>query len=83
MLALTQVILRTDHSSRAGNAQAVPTSQQLSFVIYLVLTVLSTIGFVFFFDDAIVAVTGLIAMGGSLIIIRRNRRQPQAIESAA
>lgn len=83
MLALTQVILRTDRSSRAGDVQVVPTSQQLSFVIYLVLTVLSTIGFVFFFDDAIVAVTGLIAMGGSLIIIRRNRRQPQAIESAA
>jgi putative membrane protein len=48
---------------------------QLSVITYATLTVLSTIGFVFFFDDVVVAVVGAVAMGTCLWWgLRRSRR---------
>jgi len=38
-------------------------THQISLATYAVITVLSTIGFFFFFDDAIVAAVGLATMG--------------------
>jgi hypothetical protein len=57
------------------------TTRQLTFVIYSVLTVFSTIGFVFFFGDVVVAITGLLAMGGSCVVAWRMRRRPQSAET--
>jgi uncharacterized membrane protein len=50
-------------------------TQRLSIATYATLTVLSTIGFVFFFDDVVVAVVGAVAMGTCLWWgLRRSRR---------
>jgi uncharacterized membrane protein len=50
-------------------------TQRLSIATYATLTVLSTIGFVFFFDDVVVAAVGAVAMGTCLWWgLRRSRR---------
>ena len=83
MLLLVRFILQANHPSHSGGTQMATTTQQLTFVIYSVLTVLSTIGFVFFFDDVLVAVTGLVAMGGSCVIALRSRSDQQSAETIA
>ena len=85
MLMLARLTLPADHSSHGGGTHMATTTRQLTFVIYSVLTVLSTIGFVFFFDDVIVAITGLVAMGGSCVVAWRSRchRRPQSAENIA
>ncbi|MFZ9192751.1 MAG: carotenoid biosynthesis protein [Ilumatobacteraceae bacterium] len=83
MLLLVRLILQANHSSHSGGTQMATTTQQLTFVIYSVLTVLSTIGFVFFFDDVVVAVTGLVAMGGSCVVALRSRSDQQSAETIA
>jgi hypothetical protein len=75
--------LHADHSSHRGGSHMATTTRQLTFVIYSVLTVFSTIGFVFFFDDVVVAITGLVAMGGSCVVAWRTRRQAQSAETSA
>ena len=48
---------------------------RLSIATYATLTILSTIGFVFFFDDVVVAAVGSVAMGTCLWWgLRRSRR---------
>ena len=50
-------------------------TQRLSIATYATLTILSTIGFVFFFDDVVVAAVGAVAMGTCLWWgLRRSRR---------
>jgi uncharacterized membrane protein len=81
MLMLVRLVLHADHSSHRGDTQMATTTRQLTFVVYSVLTVLSTIGFVFFFGDVVVAITGLVAMGTSCVVAWRTRRRPQSAET--
>ena len=68
--ALVRVICRAPHAVKSHGA-----IQQLSIATYTTLTVLSTIGFVFFFDDVVVAAVGAVAMGTCLWWgLRRSRR---------
>ncbi len=68
--ALVMVICRAPHAVGSHGA-----TQQLSIATYATLTVLSTIGFVFFFDDVVVAAVGAVAMGTCLWWgLRRSRR---------
>ena len=65
--ALVMVICRAPHGVKS----------RLSIATYATLTVLSTIGFVFFFDDVVVAAVGAVAMGTCLWWgLRRSRRSP-------
>ena len=64
-LALVMIICRAPHGVKP----------RLSIATYATLTVLSTIGFVFFFDDVVVAAVGAVAMGTCLWLgLRRSRR---------
>jgi putative membrane protein len=81
MLMLVRLVLHADHSSHRSGTQMATTTRQLTFVVYSVLTVLSTIGFVLFFDDVVVAITGLAAMGMSCVVAWRMRRRPQSAET--
>lgn len=56
--ALVMAICRTPHA-----AELQMTTSRLSIATYATLTGLSTIGFVFFFDDVVVAAVGATAMG--------------------
>ena len=68
--ALVMAICRTPHA-----AELQMTTSRLSIITYAALTVLSTIGFVFFFDDVVVAAVGAVAMGTCLLWgLRRSRR---------
>ena len=68
--ALVMAICRTPHA-----AELQMTTSHLSIITYATLTVLSTIGFVFFFDDVVVAAVGAVAMGTCLWLgLRRSRR---------
>ena len=63
--ALVRVICRAPHAVRS----------RLSIATYATLTILSTIGFVFFFDDVVVAAVGAVVMGTCLWWgLRRSRR---------
>ena len=63
--ALVMAICRAPHAVRS----------RLSVITYATLTVLSTIGFLFFFDDVVVAAVGAVAMGTCLWWgLRRSRR---------
>ena len=63
--ALVTAICRAPHAVRS----------RLSIATYATLTILSTIGFVFFFDDVVVAAVGAVAMGTCLWWgLRRSRR---------
>jgi putative membrane protein len=67
---LVMAICRAPHGSIPHGSIA-----RLSIITYATLTVLSAIGFVFFFDDVIVAVVGAAAMGTCLWWgLRRSRR---------
>ncbi|NDH46002.1 MAG: carotenoid biosynthesis protein, partial [Actinobacteria bacterium] len=68
MLLLVRLILQANHSSHSGGTQMATTTQQLTFVIYSVLTVLSTIGFVFFFDDVVVGGFFLAALAAHWLV---------------
>jgi len=83
MLMLVRLILHADRSSWTSGAQKAATTRQLTFVIYSVLTVFSPIGFVFFFDDVVVAITGLVAMGMSCVVAWRSRSGQQSAETIA
>ena len=68
--ALVMVICRASHGAKLQM-----TTSRLSIATYATLTVLSTIGFVFFFDDVVVAAVGAVAMGTCLWWgLRRSRR---------
>ena len=63
--ALVMVICGVPHGVRS----------RLSLITYATLTILSTIGFVFFFDDVVVAAVGAVVMGTCLWWgLRRSRR---------
>jgi putative membrane protein len=83
MLMLVRLILHADYLSHRGGSNMATTTRQLTFAIYSVLTVFSTIGFVFFFDDVLVAITGLVAMGMSCVVAWRTRRRLQSAETIA
>ena len=69
-LALMMAICRAPHGAKLQM-----TTSRLSIATYATLTVLSTIGFVFFFDDVVVAAVGAVAMGTCLWWgLRRSRR---------
>jgi putative membrane protein len=68
--ALVMAICRAPHA-----AELQMTTLRLSLITYATLTVLSTIGFLFFFDDVVVAAVGAVAMGTCLWWgLRRSRR---------
>jgi putative membrane protein len=68
--ALVMAICRTPHAAKLQMM-----TSRLSLITYATLTVLSTIGFVFFFDDVVVAAVGAVAMGTCLWWgLRRSRR---------
>ena len=68
--ALVTAICRAPHA-----AELQMTPSRLSIATYATLTILSTIGFVFFFDDVVVAAVGAVAMGTCLWwCLRRSRR---------
>ena len=78
--ALVMAICRAPHAVKSdaviphGSTSRDATSR-LSVITYATLTVLSTIGFLFFFDDVVVAVVGAVAMGTCLWWgLRRSRR---------
>ena len=60
---------------RALTASRVTEYVSIPLITYATLTVMYTIGFVFFFDDIVVAVVGAIAMGGCLWrgVVHRSR----------
>ena len=68
--ALVTAICRASHGAKLQM-----TMSRLSIATYATLTILSTIGFVFFFDDVVVAAVGAVAMGTCLWWgLRRSRR---------
>ncbi len=68
--ALVMAICRAPHGAKLQM-----TTSRLSIATYATLTILSTIGFVFFFDDVVVAAVGAVAMGTCLWWgLRRSRR---------
>ena len=77
--ALVMIICRAPHGvkSQGSIPHGAPRvlTQRLSIATYATLTILSTIGFVFFFDDVVVAAVGAVAMGTCLWWgLRRSRR---------
>ena len=67
---LVTAICRASHGAKLQM-----TMSRLSIATYATLTILSTIGFVFFFDDVVVAAVGAVAMGTCLWWgLRRSRR---------
>lgn len=73
--ALVMAICRAPHAVIPHGVRSRDATSQLSIITYATLTVLSTIGFVFFFDDVVVAVVGAVAMGTCLSWgLRRSRR---------
>ena len=73
--ALVVVICGVPHGVKSQGSIPHGAPQRLSIATYATLTVLSTIGFVFFFDDVVVAAVGAAAMGACLWWgLRRSRR---------
>jgi putative membrane protein len=69
--ALVMVICRAPHAVKSHGAMphgltSRDATSRLSVITYATLTVLSTIGFLFFFDDVVVAAVGAVAMGTCL-----------------
>lgn len=64
--ALVMAICRTRHAAKSHAVESQITTSRPSFITYATLTGLSTIGFVFFFDDVVVAAVGAAAMGACL-----------------
>ena len=73
--ALVVVVCGVPHGVKSQGSIPHGAPQRLSIATYATLTILSTIGFVFFFDDVVVAAVGAVAMGTCLLWgLRRSRR---------